>query len=142
MKNLKLVVILLLGVFIVLQSCKKNKIESKKELTKLEYLKQLTGSNNFVESFDKNDNYIKDSLNAVEYKYYPDENDMSFYQDIIIKDGKVENEDDLALGWWITIESLGTAHVMGTGQHFMLMCDGNPADCANITLFGNEHILF
>jgi hypothetical protein len=143
MKSIKVFAALLFGVFI-LQSCEKEQIEPKKELTKLEYLKQITGSDNFIISADKDyDAYIRDSLKAEAYKYYPDENDISISQDlIIINDGKIENEDDIITAWWIEIVSLGTLSVYGQGNYYSINCIGSAVDCANVLFMGNAHIMF
>ena len=142
MRNLKLFAVLLLGVFI-LQSCEKDQIEPEKEVSKLDYLKQITGSENFIQSADKNyDAYIRDSLNAEAYKYYPDENDLSIFQNIIITDGKIENENDIINAWWIEIVSIGTLTICGSGSNFLIYCHGQAVDCANILFMGNEHIMF
>ena len=144
MKKIKLLLFLLVGIFIVLQSCEKKELKPDKELSKLEYLKQLTGSDNFekIKSADKSNNDILDSLNWTLYRYYQDENNTNLYQDIIIKeDGKPV--DSLVYGWWIEIKSIGTlnVHTLG-GNVTAITCDANPYDCMNITLFGENLIAF
>jgi len=144
MKKSKFLLALLIGIFIVFQSCEKKELKPKKELSKLEYLKQLTGSDKFekIVSADKSNNEILDSLNWNLYRYYQDEKNSSLFQDIIIKeDGKPIN--NLDYGWWIEIESIGTltVHIVGGGVT-AIECNDASSDCMNITFFGDEHILF
>ena len=144
MKKSKNLLALLLGLFIVFQGCEKKELKPDKELSKLEYLKQITGNDNFekIKLADKSNNEILDSLNWVLYRYYQNENNPNLFQDIIIKEDE-KPVDSLAYGWWITIESIGTLNVYVVGNGVSsIECSGLAADCMNITLFGNDHILY
>ena len=136
--------VVLTGIFF--SSCKKEQIKPEKKITKLEYLKQLTGNDNFIESFDKSSNIsniVADSLNGVLYKYYPDKNDKTKYQNIIITKDSIDY-NYIVKSWWIDVINIGTLYGSTTdsGEIVDLLCAGMAMNCCNITIFGDDYILY
>ncbi len=145
MKKSKVLLVLLLGLFVVFSSCEKKEIEPEKKISKLDYIKQLTGNDNFFITYDKiNDDIIRDSLNGVLYRYYPDINNKNHFQNIIISTDSIDNFIDkynYDKRYWIEVINIATLYAIQHPDGFELNCLGVQRDCANISLFGVNYIL-